>query len=262
MPEPRHLKELQRFRLCKLYSKIPTKVGTRGSTNAKRTTNSICKTLTNTERQYAQIEKECLAILFACKKFEQYIIKQEVQVETDHKPLETIFKKSILKAPQRLQRMLLKLQKYNLNVVYKKGTEMYLAVTLSRAPEKKTEGTNLTQLEIYNICEEIEQVNVNQHLNVTTERIKEIQKNTEDDEILQILTKIIQKGWPEKKEQVPVEIWEYWHYREELSVNNGMIFTGQNIVIPKAMRKEALNRIHSSHLGIEACLRKARDIIF
>ncbi|GLV46580.1 hypothetical protein CBL_21312, partial [Carabus blaptoides fortunei] len=70
------------------------------------------------------------------------------------------------------------------------------------------------------------------------------------------------KGWPEKKEQVPVEIREYWHYRDELSVNNGMIFKGQNIIIPRAMRKEALNKIHSSHLGIEACLRKARDIIF
>ncbi|GLV46224.1 hypothetical protein CBL_20677, partial [Carabus blaptoides fortunei] len=59
-----------------------------------------------------------------------------------------------------------------------------------------------------------------QHLNVTAERIKETQKKTKDDEILQMLVKVIQKGWPEKKEQVPVEIREYWHYRDELSVNN------------------------------------------
>ncbi|GLV21279.1 hypothetical protein CBL_21445, partial [Carabus blaptoides fortunei] len=109
--------------------------------------------------------------------------------------------------PQRLQRMLFKLQKYNLKVVYKRGKEMYIADTLSRAPEKKTEGTGLTQLEIYKICEEIEQLDVNQHLNVTAERIKETQ----------MLVKVIQKGWPEKKEQVPVEIREYWHYRDELS---------------------------------------------
>ena len=92
------------------------------------------RALTPTEQRYAQIEKETLAIVHACTKFDQYLYgKANIQVESDHKPLESIFKKDILKSPKRLQRMLLFLQKYDLKVKFKKGTEMYIADTLSRA---------------------------------------------------------------------------------------------------------------------------------
>ena len=64
------------------------------------------------------LELECLAIAFACSKFDQYIYGKKVKVETDHKPLEVITKKSILAAPRRLQRMLLALQRYDIEVVH------------------------------------------------------------------------------------------------------------------------------------------------
>ena len=54
------------------------------------------KTMTETEKRYAQIEKECLAIVYARKKFNQYILGKSTKIETDHKPLEIIFKKSLL----------------------------------------------------------------------------------------------------------------------------------------------------------------------
>ena len=73
------------------------------------------RTLSAVEQRYAQIEKECLAIVFGCQKFSQYITRREkVTVESDHKPLQSIFKKSLLCAPSRLQRMMLRLQRYNL----------------------------------------------------------------------------------------------------------------------------------------------------
>ena len=91
------------------------------------------RALTQTETRYAQIEKELLAIVFACEKFDKYIFRRDVvHVETDHKPLE-IFKKSLCDAPARLQRMLLHLQRYNLDVRYKRGALMYIVDTLSRA---------------------------------------------------------------------------------------------------------------------------------
>ena len=75
------------------------------------------RTLSTTERRYAQIEKECLAIVFGCQKFSQYITRRaKVTVESDHKPLQSIFKKSLLDTPCRLQRMMLRLQRYNLDV--------------------------------------------------------------------------------------------------------------------------------------------------
>ena len=80
------------------------------------------------QKQYAQIEKELLAIVFACDHFEYYIYA--VNVETDHQPLVPIVLKPLNKAPNRLQRMLLRLQNFNLNVKYKKGQDMFLADTL------------------------------------------------------------------------------------------------------------------------------------
>lgn len=91
------------------------------------------RSLTQTECNYAQIEKELLAIVFAMERFENYVYGRHVTVESDHKPLEIICKKSLLSAPKRLQRMQLRLQKFDFTVEYKKGTKMYLADTLSRA---------------------------------------------------------------------------------------------------------------------------------
>lgn len=91
------------------------------------------RALTKSQQNYAQIEKEALAISFGCEKFHQYIFGRSVTVESDHKPLQSIFKKSLHQAPARLQRLLLSLQKYDLNVIFKPGKTMFLADTLSRA---------------------------------------------------------------------------------------------------------------------------------
>ena len=59
------------------------------------------RALTKTEQNYAQIEKECLAIVFAAKRFKQYILgKEKVKVFSDHKPLETIQSKPIHTSPK------------------------------------------------------------------------------------------------------------------------------------------------------------------
>ena len=62
------------------------------------------RSMTDTEAHYAQIEKEMLSIVFAVERFEQCVHGRPVKVETDHKPLESIFKKSLISAPKRLQR--------------------------------------------------------------------------------------------------------------------------------------------------------------
>ena len=104
------------------------------------------KTLTTTERNYTQIEKECLAIVFVWTKFDQYIYsKTLVTVLIDHKSLETIFKKKLLTAIKGLECILLKLQKHNLQVQYKRGVEMYIADFLSRTfTDKKVEEQETT----------------------------------------------------------------------------------------------------------------------
>ena len=92
------------------------------------------RSLSTTEQQYAQVEKECLAIVFACERFNQYLQGRVcITVDTDHKPLVSIFTKPIYNAPKRLQRMLMRLQKYSLKVQYCPGDKMYIADMLSRA---------------------------------------------------------------------------------------------------------------------------------
>ena len=68
------------------------------------------KSLTDTETRYANIERELLAIVFACQRFNTYVLGRPFTVESDHKPLEMIHQKSLASAPPRLQRMLLQLQ--------------------------------------------------------------------------------------------------------------------------------------------------------
>ena len=67
-------------------------------------------TLRNTERNYAQIEKECLAIVSCMDKWHYYLHgKHDITVHWDHQPHETIFKKPLSRPPRRLQRMMLRL---------------------------------------------------------------------------------------------------------------------------------------------------------
>ncbi|PIK62480.1 hypothetical protein BSL78_00577 [Apostichopus japonicus] len=71
------------------------------------------RALTDPETRYAQIEKELLAVIFGLERFHEYTYGRKVTVQSDHKPLEMIAKKPLHRAPKRLQRMLLRLQKYD-----------------------------------------------------------------------------------------------------------------------------------------------------
>ncbi|XP_015778582.1 PREDICTED: uncharacterized protein LOC107356488 [Acropora digitifera] len=137
--------------------------------------------MSNAETHYAQIEKELLAIVFACERFESYVYGRDViRVESNLKPLEAIFSKPLHSAPKRLQRMLLRLQKYNLQVVYKKGTQMFL-------PE-------------INACDfnkELEEVDHQAFLPVSANRWQQIKHASADDPVLQQLRTTIREGWPE-----------------------------------------------------------------
>ena len=90
--------------------------------------------MTEAECRYAQIEKECLGITYGCSKFHHYIYGlPKVVLETDHKPLVALSNKALNDITPRLQRLMLKLQRYNFEIVWTPGRELYLADALSRA---------------------------------------------------------------------------------------------------------------------------------
>ena len=90
------------------------------------------RALSTTQQRYAQIEKEMLAVVFGCTKFHEYIYGvPNVKVESDHKPLETILKKPLYQAPVRLQKMIMTVQKYSIDVVYHPSKYLVISDTLS-----------------------------------------------------------------------------------------------------------------------------------
>lgn len=138
--------------------------------------------LTDCQRRYAQIEKELLAIVYGCEKFHQYVYGREIQVESDYKPLESIFKKTLHQAPMRLHRMLLRLQRYTLKVTYKPGKELHIADALSRAylQEQKEDW----------LGEDLEFNWITPQLPITEEKLNMFRKATADDPEMQRLRDI------------------------------------------------------------------------
>ena len=78
------------------------------------------RNLTDVERRYSQTEKEGLALVWACERFQLYVFGREFELETDHKPLQYIYNKSS-KPSARMERWVLRLQAYNFNVIYRPG---------------------------------------------------------------------------------------------------------------------------------------------
>ena len=153
------------------------------------------RSLTPTERRYAQIEKEALAVTWASTKFQDYLIGITFTLETDHKPLVPLLgtAKSLDELPPRTQRMKMRLR-FTYTIVHIPGKELYTADTLLRAPmvEVKDEDDLTDKVHAF--------VNVvMQGVPATETRLEEIKRHQLEDEICREITKYVREGWPEKE---------------------------------------------------------------
>lgn len=186
------------------------------------------RALTPAETNYAQIEKELLSIVFGVERFESYVYGREVFVDTDHKPLESIMKKSLLSAPKRLQRMLLCLQKFDL-------IEMHMADPLSRAYLPLVKEEEDAKEDVWGVTDErspteieTEYVNMAEFaVPIRQTTLCDIRSETELDADLSALATMIIQGWPDSKTNVPPKLQNYFPFREELSLQNGVVFKGE-----------------------------------
>lgn len=215
------------------------------------------RTLTPAQTRYAQIEKELLAIVFACEKFHEYIYgRNQITVESDHKPLESIFKKPLDAVPARLQRMMLKLQGYNLLITYKPGKLMYIPDTLSRAPlpdlyDDKISKAILNQLKMI-----ISNVPMSQN------KLSLVKRETAKDQMLTQLLVFINQGWPNRRFNCKDKLSCFWSMRDELYCVDGVIFKNKQVLIPDSLKSLMLDLIHDGHLGVDRCKRRAREVLF
>ena len=208
--------------------------------------------LTPTETRYATIEKEMLAIVYSLEKWHQFTYGRPVVVHSDHKPLFSISKKPLDRAPKRLQSMLIRALAYDADIQYLEGKKMFIADTLSRAYLKNNENDNEA---------EFETVNAVMHLAMSEEQIAKIRTATSKDQVISTLKATIQHGWPDKKD-VPTVVGEYYNFRDELAVSDGLVFRGERLVIPRELRGEMTAELHSGHTGVEGSLRRAREAVY
>ena len=207
------------------------------------------KTLTESQTSWAQIEKELLAILFGCLKFKQYIYGKRTTIESDCKPISSIMKKPLCFAPPRLQRMLLQLQPFDIEVLHKKGTSIPLGDALSRNYEFTTYSDMFDGLDTHVHT-------VMKQLPISDERLEKVRMALKSDQQSQNLINVITKGWPELRQNCPKSIVDFWNHRDELCFENGLIFKGPKIVIPRSIRSDTIKAVHdNSHQGYNQATR-------
>ena len=72
------------------------------------------RALSDTEKRYAKIEKEALAVTWASEKFQDFVLGKEFTIETDHKPLVPLLNtKNPDNLPPRVLRFRLRLARFN-----------------------------------------------------------------------------------------------------------------------------------------------------
>ena len=212
------------------------------------------RALTSADTNYAHIDKELLAIVFACEKFDQYVYgRDKVHVQSDHKHQEVIFNRSLVSAPKRLQRMLLRLQRYSLEVTYVRESEMYIAESLSRAYIPGNPSVRAVTFEV---------IDMTKGLPVSPRRLQEVRVAITSYCVLQKLIQVTLGGWPSQKSDTDLDVCAYYIVRHELTVQKGLVLKDNRIVVPTSVRKYIIATVHRSHQGIQGCIRQANDAVY
>ena len=216
------------------------------------------KTLSLTESNYSNIEHELLGLLFAVTHFKHFTYGRLVHVITDHKPLVSLFKKSLVDASPRLTRMLIQLLDFSLCVIYQPSAKMHLSDAISRlSSHDNSKGQTIQDLNVsIHSIEELTGFNLLS--------IDKICQHTAKDNTLQLLIQRISDGFPASSVRCPELIRPFYNFREELSICDGLILKGQHrIVIPETLRTQALQILHNkAHLGLNKTLECTRMCMY
>ena len=153
--------------------------------------------MTETEHMYAQVEKEALAVTWACEKFADYIIGKKFKLKTDHKPLIPLLgSMSLASLPPRIQRFRMRLMRMTYQIIHVPGKDLTTADTLSRAPlpNRLTEDETKKEEEVKAYV-----ASVIQELPATADRHNTLLRvHQQQDEVISTIVKTCANGWPEK----------------------------------------------------------------
>ena len=211
------------------------------------------RTLTKAERNYSQIDKEALALVWGVKKFHLYLFGRHFTLVTDHEPLTSIFspKKGIPAITvARLQRYALFLAGFEYSIEYKNTTQHGNADGFSRLPLKKACDKEVVDpVEIFQVSQ-IEVLPVNADM---------IRQATQRDPVLSCVMENTKQGWPTVSEK---ELEPFQRRNDELTIQDGFLMWGSRVIIPPKHQAQLLAELHEGHLGIVKMKALARSYMW
>ena len=211
------------------------------------------RTLLPSERNYSQVEKEALSLIFGVSKFHTYLYGRPFVLVTDHKPLTTILgpKKGVPPmAAARLQRWALKLSAYQYQIEFRRTDEHSNADGLSRLPLNRVSTTGHTpEPAVFNM-HQIESLPVT---------ATQLATATRTDSVLSKVYRNITKGWPR---QIDKNLSSFVAKKDELTVEGGCVLWGTRVVVPEKWREKVLSELHRDHPGIWKMKGVARSYVW
>ena len=188
------------------------------------------KTLLSTESNYSNIERELLGFSFVVTHFKHFTYGRLIYVITDHKPLVSLFRKSLVDSSPRLTRMLIQLLDYTLDVRYQPDAQMHLSDAISRlSTHNSNTGSTIENLDIS--VHAIKELTGFNSLSVA-----KVCQHTSQDPVMQQLIQHINDGFPDSSANCPEAICPFFSFRDGLSVCNGIVLKGHNrIIIPESL---------------------------
>ena len=227
--------------------------------------------LSDAEVRYATIELELLAVVWAISKCKLYLIGlQHFTLMTDHRPLIPILNSYSLDAVEnpRLQRLKEKIAPYLYTAVWRAGKLLCIPDALSRAPVSHPTPED-----------EMGSTDATAHLraivavNATTSEadpppqeadriLQELRDAGKVDPMYTRLRQCIISGFPSNRYDLHNSLLPFWKLRDSLSVDEDLILYGARVVVPEALRRRTLARLHDCHRGVEATKRRARQAVF
>ena len=220
------------------------------------------RVLTMTEQNYQNLEREALGTIWGMEKFHYFLYGKEFTLETDQKPLVSIYKKHMVDISPRVWRLIVRSFPYlPFKVVYKKGKDIPVADALSHVTPMDPE--NNTQLPIIavNMITTCILMGVPSQDSFSN-KLDRLWKSTVQDNQLTRLSCYINTGFLCDKKNLLTDLHEFWNRREALSIESRLITCGNRIIVSKEMRPKMLQYIHKGHQGKERCLLWARNTVF
>ena len=212
------------------------------------------RALTSAEKNYQNLEREAQAAVWGMEKFHYFLYGRKFILQTDQKPLVSIFRKHMIDVSPRIQRITIRAWQYDFVPQHIPGRINVIADSLSRVTPLEFQDSNAEK--------DILAVNFLQYSSVEERERDEVLRETSKDKELQSLKHYISTGWPAKRSQIPVSLHPYWNYRDELTVESGILMKNSKVLIPETLRQKYLIQIHQGHQGIEACRSRAREFVF